>query len=461
MQSHSTHPTARIYVTGRPVRSRDHSINAVFGREIVVDPLVLSDYCFRPLSRRVDDLLHVAAAVGYADRLVRRQPSHGWRRRVALRVAVHEPDFWKQPGIVASLVGCLDLVTGDIWSIEFDGTRNPLEVTPQAPLALGTSPSLVMPFSDGLDSLAAARLLSLDQPQRSLILVTSGSRKDVDRAFRLRGLSARRHRVSVPFRFSPPAGTRLSEPSNRSRGFVFGVLAGAAAYLLDAERVVLGESGQGVLGPWLLPVGNEAPDVRMHPMFTLRLTRLLDKVLGRPVAFWHPHLWTTKGETVGRLRQEGVADDWWETRSCARDQRHMSRDGKRVQCGVCAACLLRRQSLFAAGLDESKDSYMWPNLAADRIEVAHATSGRSARPNDRRQALCGVLALDELASLGGGGDVGVLRQPSEDLAAVTGFTVEEAQQNLARLLGKHRIEWQAFVAAQGPSSFLAQWMDAA
>jgi hypothetical protein len=422
----------------------------------------LSEYCFQPFDRRVDDLLHIAAAAGFADRAIRRTASRAWRRHLDLRVSVHEPDFWRQPAIAHALSDCLDLVTGDVWSFTFTGGRVPMVVNPQAPLNLKQGPSVVMPFSDGLDSLAVARLTSLAEPNSTLILVTTGGKQDVDRAFRLRHFNARRHRVSFPFTFPRSGTVRLEESSYRSRGFVFSVAAAAAAHLLEAGRVIFGESGQGSLGPWLAPVGNEAPDVRMHPLFTVRITRLMQLVLGRRIAFDHPYLWMTKGETLARLNAEGLADDWWETRSCARDQRHMSVGGRRAQCGICAACLMRRQSLRAAALHDGRDVYLWHDLSAASLDEAAVAGARSSRLNDERQGMCGVLALDDLARVADG-ELGPVRlgRAAESIALAVGAASAQIEPKLARLVQAHRSEWSDFVEAQGARSFVTRWTKAA
>jgi hypothetical protein len=58
-----------------------------------------------------------------------------------------------------------------------------------------------MPFSDGLDSLAGARLISGDEPDAMLLLVTAGQRLDADKPWRERYLNAQRYRLVLPFRF--------------------------------------------------------------------------------------------------------------------------------------------------------------------------------------------------------------------------------------------------------------------
>jgi hypothetical protein len=72
---------------------------------------------------------------------------------------------------------------------------------------------------------------------------------------------------------------------------------------------------------------------------------------------------------------------------------------KRVQCGVCASCLLRRQSLLAAGLDEGKEVYFWANLSAPSLPQAAIPGARHTVSNDENQAKCGVYDLATLGNL--------------------------------------------------------------
>jgi len=376
-------------------------------------------------------------------------------------VPVRELEFWCQPAVTKGLAGVLGLLTGDGWVIEFTKRRMPLPVERrQAPLPFQGGPAVVMPFSDGLDSLAAARLTVAAQPDAGLILVTTGNLPDTDLGWRARHLNGRYHRVSVPFELAQWGSTaRLREPSYRSRAFVFGVMAGVAAHLLGADQVIVPESGQGALGPWLTPVGNEAPDLRMHPLYTGRLAAFLRLVFGQALHFEHPRLWSTKGETLTELREKGLDSDWSNTRSCGRDARHVHYDGRRTQCGICANCLLRRQSLTAAGMDMLHDRYLWHRLDAPNLSAA-AAGPRAMTDNDEHYARCGVLALEELARMARD-PRSATRWAASDLSAVLDEEIGEISRKLDRLLAAHRDEWDAFVFAQGPASFLAHLRDSA
>lgn len=173
-----------------------------------------------------------------------------------------------------------------------------------------------------------------------------------------------------------------------------------------------------------------------------------------------PDFGGTKGETVAELKSAGLADDWDRTRSCGRDARDVFLDGRRIQCGVCANCLLRRQSLMAAGLSEEGDHYLWPRLTARSLVAAAANGARAATANDEQHAICGVLAMAELAALG---QTERARLPPDWAEAELAGSLDEPASAIAprlrRLLTAHRSEWEAFVRAQGPGSFVARWTE--
>jgi hypothetical protein len=220
-------------------------------------------------------------------------------------VPTSDPDFWGQAIIVRNLTETLDLLTGDVWAFHFSRTRNREYIDAQGSLPFKGRSSVVIPISGGLDSFAVARLASQGAPSAEVIKITTGSGPEA------RGKSGQ-HQVSIPFSRCGSC-IRLREISYRSRGFVFGLMAGIAAHLLEGNRIIVPESGQGSLGPWLNPVGNEAPDVRTHPFFTALYREFVEISGGRfdrPIRYGHSQLWKTKGETRtgGRLnhaREEG------------------------------------------------------------------------------------------------------------------------------------------------------------
>lgn len=443
-------PRERISVGHKSSPAKETGIRCTLGTDLIVDPSVLGSYCLNRLDPHIYDLVLIAGAVAFTDRVVPRRTSICRRRELEVSVPTSDPDFWKQPAVAGNLTDTLDLLTGDVWSFHFTASRTTPRVDPQALLPLAGRSCVAIPFSDGLDSFATERLTSKRSPNVEVIKVTSGTGPDARHN--------QERRVCIPFS-SRGSLIRLRETSYRSRGFVFGVMAGIAAHLLGGDRVIIPESGQGTLGPWLNPVGNEAPDVRMHPFFTAKLTKFLREVFNRNINYEHPQRWKTKGETLRELRNSGLDEGWRDTKSCPRG-RKVCMDGKRVQCGVCASCLPRRQSLLAAGLDEAKGKYFWENLSAQNMGAAAAAGTRKTRPNDERQAKCGFHDLNALANLleMGSGHKRVF-DLAGDLAIHEGARQEDVASKLSQPIVAHRDEWRAFVGAQNSESFLNGWVE--
>lgn len=449
-------PSATIDVFEPGSRPRRADYKCKIGQHLTINPDLLGRYCLKDLDAVTDDLVLVAGSVAFADRVVPRRPSVTWRRNLSVAIPVHDPDRWAAPQLYRSLRDTLDHLTGDNWSFSFKPRRHSTNVRPQAHLPLKSDRSLVMPYSDGLDSFAVARLLAHQHPTTPLVLVTTGNRKNRALDESNSDLNRLMYRVAIPFRLpSDRRSIRHREPSYRSRAFVFGVMAGIAAHLLSAPKIFIAESGQGALGPWLTPVGNEAPDVRMHPSFTTRLAGFLTRLFNCELVHMHPQLWRTKGETLQELKRLKLESGWWMTSSCARDQRHVSLDHRRIQCGVCAGCLLRRQSLNAAGMSNEHDSYLWNNLSARTL--SGAVAGRRTVSNDERQALCAVLEMQQFAEICT--DSERFRTAAEDLAQFVSQQSNTVENGLKRLIKTHAAEWTRFRSTLASRSFVNTWLD--
>ena len=453
------HPHARIIGQESAQRIPQGAIPCVIGRDIQMRPDVLGTYCFKEISQRAEDLIVIAGVIAFADRAVSRKLSISWFRQMDVTIPVLEADFWRQSHVTNALRNLLNLLTGDAWSIQFSVRSKPLEIDGKPPLGFITNEQpIVMPYSDGMDSFAVARLLESRNPDTPLLMVTAGNLRDVDQARRKSRLDGRRLRLSLPFRISQEGSVRLRESSYRTRALVYGVMGAIAAQLSGAERVVVSESGQGSLGPWLVPVGNEAVDLRMHPAYTRELARLVSLALDIHIDYEHPQLWSTKGQTLQELTKLNLANGWENTRSCARDARHMSYKGTRLQCGVCAACLLRRMSIHSAGLDDSLDTYMWQRLNAGGLDDAVIDPMRGpATKGDRGHAICGALAMAQLAELEDPTYSAYVQGKAQELAYLLGERIDLIQSQLISFIRQHATEWRQFVESAGPSSYLAEF----
>src|SRR5438270_1137908 len=97
-------PSARIDLVEQGSRVRRHYHKCEIGTDLKLNPDLLAHYCLRDLDPRVDDMVLLAGIVAYADRVVARRTSLGWRRYLEITVPVHDPEFWAQSPVKEELI---------------------------------------------------------------------------------------------------------------------------------------------------------------------------------------------------------------------------------------------------------------------------------------------------------------------------------------------------------------------
>lgn len=370
-------PSIAIDVTESPAGRRQGHVQCRIGEHVAFSTESLETYCVTNWEPIVYDALLVAAAVEFADRKLRR-PALKWDRQIEIRIPVHDPDRWNHPAVSVALHDALEFLTGDGWQITFRSRLKQVEEPQQRRFELPQGITSVIPFSDGLDSRVVAGLMSKELGDK-LICVRLGSKRSDTR-------SSRQYRhpfTSVPYQVKLGVGESI-ESSARSRGFKFALISGLAAFLAKANHIIVSESGQGSLGPALVTVGQAYQDYRTHPLFTEKMERFLAALLGQPVRFQFPRIWHTKAETLAKYVAECQPSAWSDTLSCWQQNRQVSVDHKKRQCGICAACMLRRMSIHAAGLTEPKETYVWEDLDAKTFDEGAAS--RSLRRKSRESS---------------------------------------------------------------------------
>ena len=422
------------------------------GQHITFDADGLQTYQtdgWRPI---IYDAMLVAAAVEACDHSRTRAPMD-WGRQFTVDVPVHDPNLWNSPRVQDALVRALRMLTGDNWTFRFIETSTPQQGPLQSFLGFAEQVDAVIPFSDGLDSWAVFAMAEKTRNDR-----TKRVRVGSNKIARPQLGDAAEPFANVPFKV-----TRIKsgngESSGRSRGFKFAMLGGIAAYLVGASRIIVPESGQGALGPVMVNLGQGYFDRRTHPQYTSLMSNFFEALFGVRIEFEHPVLWNTKGESLTAYKSLVTGDDIWKkTRSCWKDARHASLNGVHRQCGVCAACMLRRTSLHAAGYDEDPAMYIWEDLSADDF-WAGAHAGHTNKSNAQRvYAVAGVLHMDHLAALSVADDRDILIQRQAlILANSLGLSFQDSTARIVRLLEAHADEWRSFVQSLSKSSFVRDW----
>jgi 7-cyano-7-deazaguanine synthase in queuosine biosynthesis len=426
----------------RPRRGRSaFDLTSSFG----FSTAALQSYAFAKWEPVLYDAMVVAASIEYADRTHRR-PQLGWRRDFELQIPVLDPSRWTNAEVRDSLRDAASFLTGDSWTFQFVRRAGKTPEPPPDCLPFDSQTDAVVAFSDGMDSRAVARLAE-ETLGKQLVRVRVGSKAA--------GLPTNRERA--PFTTVPYSVTTTGETSARSRGFKFALISGLAAHLAGADEVLLTESGQGVFGPAIVPTAHAYADYRSHPQFTSRMERFVTALLKAPITFVFPRLFSTKGETLRAFAAIAEPDEWRTTRSCWRNSRHCSLDGRLMQCGVCAACMLRRMSIHAAGLEDDSTGYLCQSLAEPTLDAA--MNPRFTRMNSafRDYAIAGAQHLDQMAALTLPTHRDVLRRHAIVVAPYLRRPTAEVDALIVGLFERHANEWRDFLASMGPRSFIRRW----
>jgi 7-cyano-7-deazaguanine synthase in queuosine biosynthesis len=439
-------PEIKIDVVQARRRARKGHVAFDLGRHLTFSTAALESYAFAQWEPVIYDAMVVAAAIEYGDRTLKRSP-RGWARRISLRIPVHVPSRWSAPDVSAALHDALGFLTGDYWTISFV-KRSGLAPSPsQNYLQLPVKTQAVLAYSDGMDSRAVAGIEGATLGDQ-LVCVRVGSKGD-------RSRSKRKPFTAVPYAIAVSKTSK--ETSARSRGFKFALISGIAAYLTDAREIVIPESGQGAIGPALVAVAHAYPDYRNHPLFTKRMERFLNVLLGKPVRYVFPRLWNTKGETLREFAAIANSSAWATTKSCWRNSQWSSVNGKLRQCGVCAACMLRRVSVHAAGLTEQPDSYVCTDMSAATLRDAVDPDFKRWNAAFEEYAIAGVLHMDHLADMADEDARPAVRRHACLLGPALGLSPKDAEDRLAALLQRHAGEWKNYMGSLGARSFVRKW----
>lgn len=446
-------PLHRVDILEERGHPRRGAVRCGIGKDMTIrfDIKGLESYLLAACSFTVFDALLVTAAVEFCDRAFQR-PSFSWRRDFSVSVPVHNPELWNAPEVLKTLKDALNLLTGDDWHFKFRKQTSDVPVAQERPLPIPSGIDAIIPFSDGLDSWAAAAIAE-HREGLDVLRVRVGSR----------GAGSACAQSKHPFSRVPfGVGSReqpLRQAVVRSRGFKFTLIGGIAAYLAGVTEVIIPESGQGSLGSVLVPVGYTHPDYRSHPLFLVHMQAFIQALIGHHIDFKFPHLWNTKGETFREaLACSPTSSSWQKTRSCWRNQRWASVDGTYRQCGVCAACLLRRLSIHAAGESESKATYVWEDLAVSEFEAGAAPLFRRPKMTFLPYATAGALHMDHLAHLGESHtDRQVIKRQALVISRALAQPTAMVEAQMIGMLRTHAEEWRAYAASLGSRSFVRRW----
>ena len=223
-----------------PRRGAKGRVYATIGSEIKCDKDIFDSYCHEGWSNIHHDLLIVCAAVEFADRRWGRGSAH-WARHFHVTVPVIELATWQDATVQQGFCDTLRHLTGDEWRFSFVRHEGAATSKPrQGPLFPNQQKAFAIAYSEGLDSLCVSGLYN---------------ENDTAVSVRVSKFKQRLRKDERPFDRLPFDVKVKPNPENsaRSRGFKFAAVIAIASQLSNVSRIIVPESGQGALGPVLLP----------------------------------------------------------------------------------------------------------------------------------------------------------------------------------------------------------------
>lgn len=325
---------------------------------------------FAPSLSAWDFLLFSFAVCAADNACVRKDSADGWTRQIELTVSLNQPEVWTRH--TRLIQDMLRVLTGDYWTLSFIGDG------PKAPAGQRQpcDRDCVALLSGGLDSLIGG--INLTAVGRRPIFVSQLAYEDSERQ---RKYAASMQSSEWHQQFSPSiVFDGPHEPSTRGRSMAFYGLAVLSATLLDAQVVdlVVPENGFISLNPPLVPGRISSLSTRTtHPRFMAMLQQLLTH-LGIGIELQMPYRFRSKGQMLAEcLGQDALKQFASDSTSCGR-----FRTNKRMHCGRCVPCMVRKASFLHWGPGKDHTVYRYPSLVG---------SDKSGSPDDPAAVASAVL----------------------------------------------------------------------
>ena len=394
------------------------------------------------------NLLRIGEAIFVVDRLIRRKggSTRSWDRDLRVRIEVLDPSFWQSPEILLALKRAAEFVSGDFWDFEFFGGRSCYEWAKPllSNLYFGESP-LVCLYSGGLDSAAGLGLRMQETLGRPILPVTIHHQplqeRLVKKQYQLLDhcFGPRISPLVIKVWMNRPAGWtwRQREKSQRARSFLFAAAGAVAATMTGQNHVEVFESGIGAINVPLMSgmVGSMATR-GSHPEFLSRMSRLASLVAGCEINFRLPFIGWTKGEMVRALNEVGLGELARATVSCAR---YPLGYHTYEQCGICAACVFRRQAIQFAGIEEGTGCYSFDLFGP----VGQVNSVPSEKLDYLKAFLMQVANWSDIELTGN-----LPESTERHLLDTRVLKPGDSREEVIRLLARYRDEWEQ-IAAEG------------
>ncbi|OCQ98768.1 hypothetical protein BCD64_22185 [Nostoc sp. MBR 210] len=305
----------------------------------------------------IADIIDLAVAIHVSDRLSP-QNLNERERHLHVILPVRHPELLSAEPFQTKLKELLEWATGSQWVFEFQKRKAIVRPVEQQ-LLFATEPRghEVALWSGGLDALAGLYTRLKMYPEKLFALFGTGSNLSV---YARQGRVANEIESIFPqhchlLRLRIDSGMQQQNKFSRARGVVFTLLGSACAYLMGQRILSIYENGIGAINLFYRASAVGLDHTRsVHPLTLLRVGEVVSELLGEKFQVQNPFLFWTKAQMCKALAEDGRNDLASLTMSCDSPHRKSQQP---TQCGYCSSCLLRRQALAAANI-EDKTAYI-------------------------------------------------------------------------------------------------------
>lgn len=325
------------------------------------------------IPNKVSDVIDLAIAVYAADRILKSSTRE--RLRIHIILPVRRPQIMNSTTVLEKLQITLAQYTEHTWEFTFlkrecdersSALQHTLPLYQNAPLEIAL-------WSGGLDALAGFLNRLFNNPEKHFVLFGTGSNTSIHslqgklRVAVEQRFPSRSTLVRIPYAVRKIDRSLPSRPLLRSRGFTFTLLGAVCAYLHGQRKLHIYENGLGAIN---LPFRQSETGLdhsrAVHPLSLHYLANLLTEIFDEQFELVNPFLFSTKAQMCEIFQHADYGDLIAHSITC--DHIHRNVSGQAVmQCGRCSSCVLRRQALAAAEIND-ETLYVYEDFFPDSIK---------------------------------------------------------------------------------------------
>lgn len=403
----------------------------------------------------VADLMDLALAIHTADRLTVQNLEQD-QKHIHITLPVRNPEQMSHTDVQDALTDLLTWSTGKKWSFEFTPRQSCGRNIEREPLLfpLEQRNNQVALWSGGLDALAGLFAQFQKDNQLEFVLLGTGSNDQVFKQQRQlyedfqKFFPGQLDLCQVPIRFDQ-SDPLIKNSVSRARGVVFMMIGAACAYLRGQKQLHVYENGIGAINlPYRASEIGLDHTRSVHPLTLLKLGKLVGLIFKEKFEIKNPFLFWTKAKMCAQIPQEHASFFAGQTSSC--DSKHRR---KIQQCGYCSSCVLRKQALAAAKIQDITN-----------YVVPHLQNAEEKPPENKNLALLSMLTQVKcLAQLTSEGSDKLqkwvklsraytdLENIADQISLEEGMPLSEVQDALMDMYQKYVKEWQqveSFIRSQ-------------